>query len=129
MRQFYHCIWFVGDHRTADWMGSVLRDEGGPWRLEYRFRYYKDDEVHDKSKDVKNWYTLTLKDASEASLQRLVDSTKQTVIPLMELRFGDKAECVLLDCWNDDPKFMFELGSKDWIHLKREPQPQERRAN
>jgi hypothetical protein len=112
-------IWFVGDGVAADWLCQLFR-RPGMWILEYRFRYYSaesQDPFDDK--DRKSWHAFRSPDDSIASRDKMVSSTNK-LLPLIEARIGSAAEFVLLDCAPDDPKLMFELGSRPWCHMKVE---------
>ena len=54
-------FWFVAGG-SRDWMAVLLRQEGGCWEALYRFRYYKDDKMHD-SEDDKSWYRISTDEA------------------------------------------------------------------
>lgn len=47
-------IWYMKIGDDQDWMAGLTKVEDG-LKLQYRFRYYKDDKVWD-SKDEKRWY-------------------------------------------------------------------------
>jgi hypothetical protein len=52
-------LWRFRIDEKTDWLG-VLREEtpDQKYKFEYRFRYYKDDEVFEASKDTKHWYSM-----------------------------------------------------------------------
>ena len=111
--------WVYGDGRTGDWMAYLGKSKDGQrLRLEYRFRYYKDDLAFD-SKDVKNWYEGEMGDASAQSLERAV-ATINKIVELCKIQYGPAPECdfVLLECTPDDPKLLFELASRSWANVK-----------
>ena len=111
-------IWFIPHkNRQMDWMAQLYVAEG-KWHFEYRFRYYSEDSTnpHD-GKDRKSWSGFVAPDDSietrDASLIAI-----QKIIPVLEEELEDKASFVLLDCKPDDPKILFELGSKPWCHVR-----------
>ena len=113
---YYHGIWFVGDGATQDWLGKLFK-EGGRWVFQQRFRYYVGSEAFD-SGDKKSWYRFEADDDSKESLARFL-KTIHALVAMAELRYSSNADFVLLECEDSDPKFLFELGSRPWAHLKR----------
>lgn len=89
----------------------------GPWTLQYRFRYYKDDQAHD-SKDHKSGYHGTF----DRSLDQSV------VLPRVELALRTILEFMpegfILDeivVETDEPEAIARLlGEKKWLHLRIE---------
>ncbi len=52
-------MWFLaGDNR--DFLACLFREDSGNFRLNYRFRYYIDDKIHD-SGDRKSFWSGLLK--------------------------------------------------------------------
>lgn len=117
MSTYIHGMWFVGDGQSRDYFAKLFKADG-KWTLEYRFRYYADDQHHD-SKDVKNWYTAKMRDDSPESLVLALASINRVVAALVPA-FGHISDYVDLQCNEDDPKVMFELGSRDWCDIKLE---------
>lgn len=107
--------WFVGDGATGDWLGTLGKRDG-KIQFEYRFRYYADDKAHD-SQDRKSWYAFSAKDDSDESLQAML-ATTQKLLPALAFKYQSAVDFVDLKCNADDPKFLFELGSRPWSHLK-----------
>jgi hypothetical protein len=108
-------IWFVPGG-NKDWMASLSKKDGEPWKLHYRFRYYRDDLAFD-SDDIKSGYTATAVDDSDESRDRLLGCLK-TLVPMTEQNMGNPADFLLLDCRGDDPKVFFEFGSRPWSNIK-----------
>jgi hypothetical protein len=89
--RYFAAIWFVGpgatpDGRTVDLHGALWRDEGGPWTLQYRFRYYADDRIAG-SDDEKAWYRAVLDEASKVE-------TERSVVDKITRAFGDMAKMI-----------------------------------
>lgn len=111
-------VWFVPSaDDTKDWMGTLTRDEG-KWWFEYRFRYYNPNSTspHD-GKDEKSWYKWASKTDSDEDRDNMIEAVK-SIVSLTEKEFGEKHDLVLLDCAYNDPKVLFELGSRPWTHFK-----------
>lgn len=64
---YVYAIWFQSAPRR-DWMGYISREGDGPFKVEYRFRYYADDKVFD-SDDEKHFARVELPDAKEESAE------------------------------------------------------------
>ena len=111
---FQDSTWFCGDGRS-DWMGRIFKFDGA-WCAVYRFRYYKDAKAFG-STDEKQWYSVQGPDDSAETLAALRGSFA-TLAPLLELKFGTPVDVVELQCFNDDAKFMFEIGSRPWSHMR-----------
>ncbi len=113
---YYYGVWFVpGD--CFDYLASLLKKDG-KWTLEYRFRYYSEEseDPFDK-KDKKNRYVATMKDDSDESLQIAIKASTDCASRLAE-KIGSEVDFVDLQCQAGDPKFLFELGSRPWAHLR-----------
>jgi hypothetical protein len=117
-KRYIHSIWFMRLTDDSDYMGILCRDDDGPWKIEYRFRYYSPDSTnpHD-GKDEKSWYTANMKNRSNEALVAALKAQKE-VICAMEKKSGYKCDCVVLECFDNDPKMLFELGSRTWAHMK-----------
>jgi hypothetical protein len=111
---YHDSIHFVGSGEK-DWMGTVTR-EGGRWKFRYRFRYYNSADPFDV-KDEKNWYGFGSQGDSPEELAQM-RAAIEAMRPVMEAEYGSEMETLELQCFNDDPKFMFELLSRDWAHVK-----------
>ena len=107
-------IWYV-QGKDCDWMGSLSKQDDKVV-LEYRFRYYKDDRAFD-SKDTKNWYTGS---SPVEDLEKNLAGFLSGVLPIIEQYLDSKADFVDLQCSGDDPKVLFELGSRPWASLRIE---------
>jgi hypothetical protein len=122
---YYHGIWFVGDGQTGDWMAKLFKREG-KWVLDYRFRYYDKDNPGNgphSGKDRKSWYSCVGSDDSDEQLEKIVEAANK-VAAFCALHYGGtEFDFVLLQCLDSDPKFLFELGSRPWVNIKREVTP------
>jgi hypothetical protein len=110
-------MWFVGDGYSEDWH-AMLGKRDGKIQIEYRFRYYSPEskDPYD-DKDRKAWYAFSATDDSDASLQAMLDTIK-TFFPGMMFHYQSPIDFVDLQCSADDPKILFELGSRPWAHVK-----------
>jgi hypothetical protein len=70
-------FWFV-TIPNGDWMAGLQALDGGRFKLQYRFRYYKDDKAFD-SDDKKNWYSGEGDDYGSAvrTLRMVAEALKQ----------------------------------------------------
>lgn len=59
----------------GDWLAHLGRDEQGFLILDYRFRWYRDDNVWD-SQDIKRWYRVKAKLVSEP-VEEMIDLTRK----------------------------------------------------
>lgn len=109
-----HSIYYVGGPRS-NYLAKLAK-AGGKWCLFYRFRYYVDRKAHD-SEDVKRFYTCSMPDDSDASLQKALDSVHR-LLPMIARQIGGEPDIIHLDCAHTDPKVFFELGSRPWAHVK-----------
>jgi hypothetical protein len=110
-------IWYCGN-KTGNWMGMLGLEEGR-WVFRYRYRYYRDTKAFG-SNDIKNEYVLTTRSGDMASLPQLVDKLLKAMIPFLVKGYESEIDFVDLQCPNDDPKVMFELGSRPWTNMKIE---------
>ena len=129
-RLFFYGIWFlpIPDMKTgkivSDFMGNLFHEEDGPWVFEYRFRYYSPESTDPMDdKDRKSWYTVQGESFDAETLQKLITAAKLVtdamVAKIEEAGHTSEFDFVKMDCWNDDPKFFFELGSRPWAHVKK----------
>lgn len=110
-------IWFVPG-RGVDYMAKLLR-YGGKLHLHYRFRYHTPGSDPFDGTDRKHWYHAVMPDGGAESLTEAADAVNKAV-RILEDQFNHKADFVRLECRNDDPKVLFELGSRDWAHVRLE---------
>jgi len=118
-REWIYGIWFVpgGDQ---DYLATLKKTDDGPWTLDYRFRYYSplSKSPHDNL-DRKSCYTARMKDGSQESLAKSLEC-QRAIIAHVEARLGGQHDFVDLQCYDNDPKMFFELGSRDWAHIRLE---------
>ena len=124
-RYFSHW-WFVGDDKTADWMGALWKEDkpGAVWHFDYRFRYYAGSAPDDPD-DRKSWYAVTM-DATkpEEEVVRSIDM----IAMLNEGRFKSKM-CKTVIRSNDVKKIIAAIENEPWMHVVEESTPEEvRRA-
>lgn len=115
--RFYDSTYYIGND-SGNWMGSLFREDDGPWRFEHRFRYYKDNKAFD-SEDTKNWYTMTAK--PDIAPEEAVANMKEAIAklkPTLEKQYDSTLDTIELNCRNDDPKFFFEIASRPWAQVK-----------
>jgi len=58
--RYYSMLWFMAGP-CQDWMAALWRDEGKPFVITYRFRYYASEDPFEK-KDRRSVYDITLGD-------------------------------------------------------------------
>lgn len=117
-------IHFVCFKSEQDFLMTIFRETtpenpdgaGSPWKARWRFRYYVDHKAHD-SEDRKSAYACKA-DGSQESLDRLRHMSTLLANQMRKDTEEVFHEVVELQCRNDHPKMMFEIGSRDWAHLK-----------
>jgi hypothetical protein len=116
--QHYYGMWFVpAADNSRDFFAMIVKEDG-KWKMKYRFRYYSANSSGPfDGKDEKHCYTATAKDDSDEQLQQMVAVMTAIVAPL-EKSFGRPVDFVELNCANNDPKFLFEVASRPWMHFK-----------
>lgn len=118
--KYYYGIWFIGDGRS-DWMASLFKNDGR-WVLEYRFRYYDPNDPNNDAhsgKDKKSWCRAEGKDDSDETAEKLADGINKVLRPVMEFRYLSKMDFVDMHCRNDEPRFIEQLSSRKWAHMKK----------
>jgi hypothetical protein len=106
-------MWFVQGN-DVDWMACIRKVEG-KWRLDYRFRHYRDDKVYD-SEDEKRWFSAVAK-SEDTPLEPMVKTVHEAAKVLADAQ-GTQVDFLLLECQGDDPKIIFHLGLRDHVHMK-----------
>ncbi len=115
--RYFAAVWFIdGGSNHRDWMGAVYKDEGEPWQLKYRFRYYHSVDPW-SDKDTKSWYSATIDEkAPEAEVVGKIDEMARVMVVA---GFGPHAHKLVLQ--SSDAKFCGEQLSKQfWAHSKVE---------
>jgi len=117
-RVFWAELHILGGPDVGNMLGWIYRDQGEEtWRFEYRFRYYHDDDLTDKSKDRKSFYSGSTKPG-----QPIAD-----VLTLFRVIFeagGSGAyDEVMID--SDDPAVVLaRVREQPWAHVtERESKP------
>jgi hypothetical protein len=92
----------VGDGRTRDWLGMVLRDAPDqPWYFRCRFRYYDapGDPGDPDALDTKNVFEYRDRDSNAPELTRagLVAGLRAAIARLKEAGFGTDVELIEVD--------------------------------
>lgn len=114
-RYFSH-FWFVSCD-TKDWLACLWREDapGSEWHLQYRFRYYRDDEVFD-SEDEKSHYSATAPATlSEEFIVRNVDE----IVALTRMQFRATDVCKIVVKSSDTSHVIDTIAKQPWMHLRR----------
>jgi hypothetical protein len=93
----------IGDGRSRDWLGMVLRDAPDqPWYFRYRFRYYDaaGDPADPDAPDTKNVFEFRPTDAAAAvrvTRVELVVALRAAIAQLKAAGFGTDVEILDVD--------------------------------
>lgn len=100
---YYSRIWFLSSPAKRMDILAVLRRSlpDGPWKFEYRFRYYRDEKVFD-SEDEKSFYAFS--GGASASEAEVVEKTREAVGVIALSQGLDVDETVVE---SDDPEVIF----------------------
>jgi hypothetical protein len=93
-------------------LGWVYRDKGQEaWAIEYRFRYYEDDDLTRKSKDRKSGY----EGRAFSSLPEVLNAFRR----VFEVSGSGKYEEIIID--SDDPEVIIKrVREQPWAHVSEE---------
>lgn len=108
-------IWFLSKKGTNyDVLMNLMRQlPDGPWTLEYRFRYYKDDKTHGSEDEKSRWTATFPETMTEAEAIRKVAPV------LTELKVMTGLKCDITVIESDDPQVVLHLmGTKKYFHIK-----------
>jgi hypothetical protein len=111
-------VFFIYGKEHRDWMASIWRDEEGPWCIEYRFRYYAEDDGKRDSfdgRDRKSWYDLKVpREEPEAELIRKITLVAEE---LVRGGYNDRYDLVMIrsDRGVDGIK---AIAARPWAHVK-----------
>lgn len=112
---YYSRIWFLAEMTLPMNILMVLRRQlpDGPWRFEYRFRYYEDDKAFD-SKDRKSFYSGTFPGVTDEA----VVVTKVTeAVEIIAGSMGLDIDVTVFE--TDDPEVIFErLKEKPYFRTR-----------
>lgn len=111
-------IWFVGNGRM-DILGTVLRQEGEPWRLILRWRHYRDEHAFE-SEDEKSWWESTAENDSPEEADRLCKSMEALAAKTVE-RVGGTIDRVDVNGTGADA--VDALHAKGWAHSSAKGPP------
>lgn len=111
-------FWVVSDPGVHDWMANAAkRADSGDWELEWRFRYYKGEEVWD-GKDEKSWYGGTI--GGEAPEEVVINAMEVMQKALVAEGFGESTETIMVQ--STDVDLMIEkLGKSEHFHMMAVP--------
>lgn len=93
-------------------MGWIYRD--GPddlWRLQYRMRYYVDEDLTAASKDRMSWYEAVSK--PDATVEKLISGTRV----IFEKAGAGQYEEIIVDSSSAEV-VMRRLGEQKWCHAE-----------
>ncbi len=111
-------MWFLALTGESDWLcGLTEIVPEREYQISYRFRYYKDDKVHD-SDDRKSAYSANVHSSRAyalAALRMVADGLKQAGA------IGEIDEVMMHD--KDVKRFIRELQDKPWAFLRVEGRP------
>jgi hypothetical protein len=111
-------MWYIQISPTSDWFGSLRKTDDDIITLEYRFRYYDEDDPGNdpfSDKDTKNWYTLTTSVPPGVAIcgVRMISAT-------ITHATGNKLHEILMHD-GDVERFIEELKQMPFAHIKSEP--------
>lgn len=112
-------IWYVNSPENKDWLAHLWKDPDGPWHIEYRFRYYVDEDNGIHSKDRKSWYDAEVKaEVPEAEVVEKIDLLANITRDVFQ------GELWKLPVQSDDPRVALEIMKKQpWCHMTFLPAP------
>lgn len=105
-------LWYMSLTDTSDWLCCVNKMSDKEYSIRYRFRYYKDDNAHN-SEDVKNWYSVIVK---EDSFEKMIEQMRKVATLLGETADTEYDEILMQN--GDVDQFMLDLMSKEWAHVR-----------
>ncbi len=113
-------IWFMDAGLTEgfDWLCHVYKQEEGPWKFKYRFRYHKPDPKKDpfNDDDRKSWTAGHAQGDSDEHKKKLVESV-QEIARALETGTGGKLD-ETLDVGTGPEALMDFMKTKEWAHVK-----------
>jgi hypothetical protein len=117
---FFHAIWFCGGKvqgKGEDWLATIFKEEGQPWKGVYRFRYHASTDPWDEN-DVKNWYQVTQSNPNDDGFVAKLAETFDGLAKLCEMRYGNP--CDKLEVLGDGDKASEMLSKAPWAFTKSE---------
>lgn len=117
-------IWFMGCGDEFDVLFSLSKnsDKKDHLTITYRFRYYVDDKVFD-SKDIKNWYKVTIAPRKNSTLKKMIaeaTSVVENLIVAMGLNYNGEIEtfATIRRKNENDKDFMKRFSAHPSTHMK-----------
>jgi hypothetical protein len=103
--------WYIQLTTEQDFFGGVSREPDGSFKVSYRFRYYRDDKVHDSS-DEKSCTEMTSTDA---------DTLKKVrgIVQLMRAKSGGRMFEVLREQRTTE-QMLEEISAWPVVHRRPE---------
>ena len=90
----------------------------GNWTLNYRFRYYNDDKIHD-SQDIKNRYTAEFPESNNLSENQILEKVQLIIDGFKTEVLLDKFKLDITEISSDDPTLILHLmQQKPYFHSK-----------
>lgn len=110
-RVFWAELHVLGGADVGNVLGFIYRDKGEDhWQAEYRFRYYVDDDLTQKSKDRKSGYTITAR--KDATLADMIGAFKV----IFNAAGLGKYEEIFVE--SDDPAVVLaRMTEQEWAHV------------
>ena len=110
----YAVLWYA-ENEEHNYMALVHQDEpGGPWKLTYRFRYFKDDKVFD-SEDEKHWYEAV--DKENPGPEKLV-ATNDTLLATPQAKAQYPKGVSRMEINGGMAEMLKVLMAQPWAHAK-----------
>jgi hypothetical protein len=113
-------IWFIdaGPTQGFDWMCTLYRQEGEPWRFTYRFRYHHPESGADpfKDKDEKSGATVSADGPEDEYKTKMLDFIQRLASTLSAGTGVEVDET--LDVGVGAEALMAVLKDKPWAHIK-----------
>lgn len=103
-------IWFFS-FAGGDWMAGVSKTPDGQGKVDYRFRYYKDDKVWD-SQDSKHWYE------AKGPLSR-IEALTERIFEMAQELMPVTGTYVLKRGARSDEEFLSEFEHAPFVHSRR----------
>jgi len=114
--------WYGGTFMDApngyDMLATIYRKPGEPWQCHMRRRIYVDDKVFGSDDKKTGWHVDGGTAPPSITDDEMLKSMREAIKDLYKVTGGEKYDIVELQCMSDDPKMMFELGSREWCHMK-----------
>jgi hypothetical protein len=107
-------VWYQDMPGGNNWMGAIEAEEGGTFKIIYRFRYRKDEKAFD-SIDERNWYTGRANDYGRAA-----DLVRHMLQLSAELPGGFEKPYIIERGTGTLKQFMEEFLKLPFVHAKVE---------